>query len=536
MNSCGLPESWRVPTILYTLSLVNFAVAVTSASISTALPVIGNDIGASSIETFWLGTSFYLSSTVFQPLSCLLSDVFGRKTAILTSIAIFAIGSLVSGLSHAFANLIPGRCLQGLGAGSISVLSEVILTDIVPLRARGRWFGIIGIVTTLGFLCGPLIGGAFAELASWRWIFYINLPFAGIGLVLLSVLLQLEAETTPIRARFSNVDFIGIALFIPSTSSFLVAITWGGVLYPWYSWHTLVPLIVGALGLVIFTVYEHYVPPNPFVSPCIYRSISSTVNYFGIFILGMVMWMILYYLPLYYEAVKGYNMIVSGVALFPQTLTVGPVGIAVSIAIAKMGRYRWAVWLGWTLSTMGLGILRLLGVDTAVRQWIFINLPGGVGFGLLTPSIMLAIQASAPAEFLAISVTMVTTLRSFGRAVGVAIGGVIFQNRMRACLDRIPRLADRAPELSHDASALVQVIGAMSDSADRSSLKAAYAQSLADVWLATCCLSAVALISSGFLKSYSMDQDLRTCQPLRGSRHQRRGDNISPQMTKNQVA
>ncbi|KAF7588185.1 hypothetical protein BBP40_006092 [Aspergillus hancockii] len=397
-------------------------------------------------------------------------------------------------------------------------MAEVILTDIIPLRDRGKWYGLMSVLSTIGYITGPLVGGALAQHASWRWIFWITLPFAGVGLILLALFLQLEAESTSLRYRLSKVDYTGIVLFISSLSSFLIPLAWGGVIYPWSSWHTLVPLIFGAAGLIAFMTYEHHVARNPFIPPLIYSNVSSAVSYTGVFLLGLIMWTLLYYLPLYYEAVKGYSSTVAGLAIFPQTLTIGPVGIGVSIVITKLGRYRWALWIGWVVCTTGLGLLYPLGVETRTAQWIFLNVPVGLGIAFLLPSIMLGMQASAPPGLMPMSVTLFGTFRSLGRGVGVAVGGVIFQNRMKVYVRQIPRLADKAAEYSRDASTLVRVIETMAVQDDRTNLRTAYAKSLADVWVVLCSASAVGLITSLFVKGHTLNKEIETRQPLKGAR------------------
>ncbi|KAE8388989.1 major facilitator superfamily domain-containing protein [Aspergillus alliaceus] len=518
MTATSSRTAWRVHIITYTLALVDFAAVLDSTSLSVALPIITRALNGTSIEAFWVGTSFYLSSTVCQPIISLFSDICGRRFAILSSLVILITGSIFGAVSHNFTVLLLGRCLQGCGAGGVSVMADVILTDIIPLRDRGKWYGLMSVLSTIGYITGPLIGGALAQHASWRWIFWITLPFAGVGLILLTLFLQLEAESISLRCRLSNIDYAGIVLFMSSLTSFLIPLAWGGVIYPWTSWHTLVPLIFGAAGLIAFMTYEHHVARNPFIPPLIYSNVSSAINYLGVFLLGLIMWTLLYYLPLYYEAVKGYSTTVAGLAIFPQTLTIGPVGIGVSIAIAKLGRYRWALWTGWVVCTIGLGLLYPLGVETRIAQWIFLNVPVGLGIAFLLPSIMLGMQASAPPELIPMSVTLFGTFRSLGRGVGVTLGGVIFQNRMKVYVRQIPHLADKAAEYSRDASALVRVIEMVAVQDDRVNLRTAYAKSLADVWVALGSASAVGLIASLFVKGHTMNKGIETRQPLKGAR------------------
>lgn len=170
----------------------------------------------------------------------------------------------------------------------------------------------------------------------------------------------------------------------------------GGVSYAWESWRTLVPLIVGLVGLIGFVLYEKYGAREPLIRLSIFQNRTAIVNYLGTIIHGMVLWCLLYYEPLYYEAVKGYSPIIAGVAIFPETFTVAPVSVLTGFLVTLTGRYRWALWSGWVLTTFGLGILYLLDVDTSVVSWVFLNLACGIGMGLLFPSMALPSRRRRP--------------------------------------------------------------------------------------------------------------------------------------------
>jgi hypothetical protein len=347
-----------------------------------------------------------------------------------------------------------------------------------------------------------------------RWIFYINFPFIGVGVVLVIVFLRLNFVPSSLLDKLRRVDYIGSVLFVGSTASFLIPITWGGVIYAWDSWRTLVPLIIGAAGLVVFAVYEYRFAAEPTIPPSIFQNRTSSVSMLGSVLQGLVLWCALYYLPLYFEAVKGYSPILSGIALFPDTFTVAPSAMVTGFLITYTGKYRWAIWLGWALSTIGMGLLCIINVNTSVPGWIFLMLVSGLGLGILFPSLAFAIQSSATPQNLAIAVAMFSFFRAFGQAIGVAIGGVIFQNRMAANLLAYPSLAPMASQYSQDAAGLVQIIKAMPDGTDKDDLRQAYTDSLRIVWAICCAISGIALLTSLLTKSYALDQALTSEQGL----------------------
>lgn len=442
---------------------------------------------------------------------------------ILVALTFFLIGAIVAGVAHGFATLLVGRSIQGIGGGGLIALTEIVVTDLVPMRIRGKWFGIISGMWSLGSVTGPIIGGAFAQEVSWRWIFYINLPIIGVAFIFVPLFLRSNFAPANLALQLRRVDWIGSVLFIASTTSFLIPITWGGVSYAWSSWHTLVPLLLGLLGLTSFILYEARVATEPLIPLTLFQNRTAAVNYLGTIIHGMILWSLLFYLPLYYEAVKSFSPIHAGLALFPQTFTVAPAAIVVGLLVALTGRYRWAIWSGWVFTVAGTGLLYLLDVHTTTVSWIFLNLVPGLGTGMLFSGMAFAIQASATNRDLAFAVAMFSFFRAFGQAMGVAVGGTVFQNTMKKKLLAYPALAPKAEEYSQDAASLVQIIkgftstGAMGGHPGepdvvRAQLVQAYADSLKVVWLTMCGLAAVALVASVATKGLDLNRPLETEQ------------------------
>ncbi|KAJ5834969.1 major facilitator superfamily domain-containing protein [Penicillium robsamsonii] len=505
----------RGTMIFVILAVLTLMAALDGTSISVALPIISKELNGTAIEAFWSGTSFLLSSTVFQPSFASFSNIFGRRSVIMVAIALFLAGAIISGVSKDFTHLLVGRSIQGVGGGGIIALTEVIMTDIVPLRHRGQYFGVFSGMWAIGSVSGPILGGAFSQNVTWRWIFYINFPFIGVGVIMIMVFLKLNMIPSSLIEKLRRIDYIGTVLFVASMTSFLIPLTWGGVSYPWGSWHTLVPFILGFLGLCFFGYYEHHYAVDPVIPPSIFNNRTATVSFIGSTLQGLVLWCTLYYLPLYYEAVKGYSPILSGVALFPETFTVAPSAMAVGIISSKTGRYRWAIWLGWAFSTIGCGLICLIKVNTSVPGWVFLNLVAGLGLGFLFPSLGFAIQASSTNENLATAVAMFSFFRALGQALGVAIGGAIFQNRMYENLLKYPEFTSLASEYSSDSAGLVQIIKGMPNDVHKLHLQEAYTDSLRIVWAVCCGVSAVGLLLSFFTEAYDLNQALVATQGLR---------------------
>ena len=183
-------------------------------------------IHGTAIEAFWSGTSFLLCSTVYQPSFASFSHIFGRKPMIMTAMVIFTVGTIVCAVSQNFTQLLTGRSFQGIGGGGIIALTEIVVTDIVPMRLRGKYFGFIAGAWALGSVSGPIIGGAFAQKVSWRWLFYLNLPIVGVGFICVPIFLRLKFKTEHLAAKLKRVDWLGAFLFVASMTSFLIPVTW----------------------------------------------------------------------------------------------------------------------------------------------------------------------------------------------------------------------------------------------------------------------------------------------------------------------
>jgi hypothetical protein len=212
--------------------------------------------------------------------------------------------------------------------------------------------------------------------------------------------------------------------------------------------------------------------------------------------------------------VKFYSPITSALAVLPETLTVAPAGMAVGIIAGITGRYRWSLWSGWVLTTFGAGILYLLKPETTVAEWIWLNIPIGIGTGMLFPAMALSIQAACTPALNAQAAAFYSFLRTFGQSIGVAISGVIFQNAFRERLLDLPAFADKAYDLSRDATIVVELIKNMEEGPAKDQLVVAYADALRIIWVSMIAFAGFSLILSTTVKAFSLQQEHHTQQAL----------------------
>ena len=391
-------------------------------------------------------------------------------------------------------------------------LTEVVVTDLVPLRVRSKYFAIISASWSIGSVTGPVVGGAFTEKVSWRWMFYINLPFIGIAFVVVPLTLRLKNLPASIATKLHRVDFFGMVLFTASMTSFLVSISWGGVQFDWDAWNTLVPLCVGIGGIVLFILYEAYLAPEPLVPLSIFNNRTSCIAYVAETAQGIIMWCILYYLPLYFEASKSYSPIFAGLGIMPLTVTLAPAAVIMGFVIARTGKYYVANLVGWAIGALGLGLMTLMDPTTATWKWIVFMVFAGIGQGILVQSLRLTIQAASNNQNVASAAALYVFFRCLGQTLGVAIGGVTFQNEVKERLKRFPEFKGHALTLAKDAAALVEAIKQMPDGPPKDDLQIVYADSFRVVCIMLAGISGAMMFACLFIKTYDLNRALETDQ------------------------
>ncbi|KAK3072219.1 hypothetical protein LTR53_007211 [Teratosphaeriaceae sp. CCFEE 6253] len=512
------PPAFKPETRFYlafsALAALSLVVALDGTSISVALPVIAKALDGSATDAFWAGTSFLLSSTVFQPIFAAFSHIFGRKNLTLLAVAFFLAGTLIAGLARDMPMMLVGRSVQGIGGGGITTLTAILITDLVPLRYRGQWIGVLGAMWAVGSVSGPVVGGSLAKPSLWPWIFYLNLPFIAISFLLVWLFIRLKGSSMSLRLKLLRADWVGSVVFAASMTSILIPITWGGVQYDWMSWRVIAPVGFGHCGLIILAYHERFVAQEPIIQYKVFANRTTNIAYLTTALHGMVLWCLLYYQPLYFEAVRGFSPVISGVALFPATFTVAPMAIVPGIVISKFGRYRWAIWGGWALTTLGVGFLCAVDIDTQLVQIVLTDLATGMGLGSLFPALQFQLQSAADAKHLGTSVAMFAFFRGLGQTMGIAIGGNIFQNALTAKLKQQPLFAANAEALAKDATGVVQWLQHEPNGEARTVMRTAFTDSIRIVYIVIAGFALVATVASAFVKHYDMDRALETEQSL----------------------
>ncbi|GAA5985852.1 hypothetical protein JCM11641_005320 [Rhodosporidiobolus odoratus] len=487
-------KSFAFWLIFVSLCCACFLSALDLTAVSTALPQIAADFDTADYS--WIGSAYALTSTALIPWTGGLAAIFGRRAVMLVALVLFALGSALTGAGQSMAMVIGGRSIQGVGGGAILTMTEIVVTDLVPLAERGAYFGILGAVWALASAIGPPIGGALASAGAWRWLFYLNLPLSGLAMALVLLFLDVKAPKTTTKEKLEQMDWVNV-IFVAASTSLILGLTWGGVTYPWSSFRVLVPLLLGIAGIVVFLLLERSFVKYPTVPFEILSHRTSLLGYLTTFLHSVVVMAIIYFLPVYFQADKGASAIQSGVDFFAMSFVIAPFAIFVGISVTVTGHYRTQNAIGWAFIVLGMGLFTLLKWDSSKAMWAGFSVIAAIGLGILYAATNFPVLAPLKPAQQPHAMAFFGFVSAFGQVFGIAIGSTILQNQLAKTLP-----ADFAAQFGEGeiAYAAIPYIKSL-DEPLRTLVRAAFADSLKVIWQ-TC----IGLAGLGLLLSLGIQQ------------------------------
>ena len=492
----------KVLEALSGLLLGMFVSILAATVVSTSLPVIIHDIGGDQAAFTWVVTATLLTTAISTPVWGKLADLFDRKLLIQLALIIFVLATAAAGFSQDPATLIAFRAVQGIGAGGLAALSQVIMADIISPRERGRYMGLFGAVMALGTIGGPLLGGFITDGIGWRWNFYVAIPFAIAALIIL----QLTLDIPKAAKKKARIDYFGIVLLATSVSLLLIWITNAGKSYDWWSVETVLMAGGALLAAIVFVLVEMR-SREPLVPLSMFRNRTYTLAVIASIATGVAMFGTSVFLSQYMQMARGATPTEAGLLTLPMIAGLLIASIAGGQLISRFGHWKPYLIAGGVLLIAGSFLLSTLHYDTdfaLVSLYMFLL---GSGVGMTMQNLVLIVQNTANPTEMGAASSGVAFFRSLGGTIGVSVMGAalaasvtdLFSASKEALTAAIVNLgADGAAVADQLKSGTLPQVSALPDSV-RVIVEDIYAQGIAHSFLIAVPLAVISLIAILFL-------------------------------------
>jgi EmrB/QacA subfamily drug resistance transporter len=413
--------------VLITLAGVLLAMFLSSLDqtvVGTAMPRIITDLGGFTQYT-WVTTAYIITSTIAIPITGKLTDMYGRKWFYIVGLGIFMLGSLLCGFSYSMTQLIFFRGFQGIGAGIMMANAFTVIGDIFPPAERGKYQGLMAGVFGLSSVVGPTLGGYITDTISWHWVFFVNIPL-GVLITVLFIFFFPHLKPDTLKHR---IDYLGISALILAVVPMLLALTWGGVEYPWASAQIIGMFAFSGVMIPVFILFES-LAKEPIIPLSLFKNRIVSISTFIIFITGFGMYGGIIFVPLFFQGVLGQSATNSGTFLTPMMLgLVAGSFISGQLLSRAGGHYRMLGVVGLIIMGVGMFMLSQMSPETTNARAITNIVITGFGLGITMPLYIIAVQNAVPYSVLGTATSSTAFFRSIAGAFGLTIFGTVMNNR-----------------------------------------------------------------------------------------------------------
>jgi EmrB/QacA subfamily drug resistance transporter len=428
MGLRSLPRRQIIITFVGVL-MAMFLASLDQTVVGTAMPRIIADLGGFSHYT-WIATAYIIFSAVTVPIAGRLTDMYGRKFFYIAGLIIFLISSFICGLSNTMTQLIISRGIQGIGAGIMMANAFTVIGDLFPPAERGKYMGFVTGIFGLSAIIGPTLGGFITDTLSWHWVFFINIPF-GMAVIILFILFFPHIRPDNLKHQ---IDFTGVITLILSVVPGMLALSWGGVEYPWGSAQIIGMFAFSAVMLISFILIENHCkePLIPFV---IFKNPIVVISEVVTLFVGFGMFGSIIFVPLFFQGVLGATATASGKFLTPMMLGVVSGSLTSGQLLSRVGgHYKIQGIAGISIMALGMLLLSKMTIETTYVNAVVNIIITGFGLGTTMPLYVIAVQNSIPYNLLGIATTLTAFFRSLGGSLGLAVLGAIMHSRFASDL------------------------------------------------------------------------------------------------------
>lgn len=487
-----------------------FISALNATIIATSIPTICRELDSADGYA-WIGGAYLLGSTASSLIWAKFSDIWGRKPILLCAVTGYFFSSIICALSNSMTMLIVGRALQGIAGGGLLQLVSIVISDLFSMRQRSLYLGLLEITWCVAGGIGPVLGGTFAQHASWRWNFWIVLPPCAIAFVLLIFALDVHNPRTGIIEGLKAVDWAGSLCMLGLLIMLLLGLNFGGVDYPWNSPTVICLIVFGAFMSVFFVFSEKKFARYPLIPLGLFGQWSNVAVLFVGFAQHFALYTGDFYLPFFFQSAKTLSPVASGTLMLPIVLSEALTGLVAGWYVHHTGRYVELMWLGLALMAAGFGSFVHWDANTSVGEMCGTQILAGIGTGMLFSPPMIALQARVPQKDTATATATFSLVRNVATVLAVVTGQTIFQNGMDARTGELTSAGLdgglRKAFAGNSAAASVGLIGEIADAGQRLAVEQAFAGSLRDVWILDACLVAAGFLCCPFIVKSKLSKE-----------------------------
>ncbi|TCJ00691.1 MDR family MFS transporter [Aeromicrobium sp. IC_218] len=498
--------------VLTGLLLGMFVSMLATTVVSSSLPIILADLHGGQTAFTWVVTATLLTTAVSTPIWGKLADLVNRKLLLQLAITIFIVASASAGFAEGAGWLIAMRAVQGIGAGGLGALTQIVMADIVSPRERGRYMGLFGGVMALATVGGPLLGGVVTDAISWRWNFFIAVPLAVVALVMIQRTLHLP----PLPKRVVKIDYVGIVLLAASVSTLLIWVTLVGKDFDWISATSAYMVIGSVLGLAAFVAVEvrHSEPLLPLH---LFRNRTFSWSVVGSLAVGVAMFGTSVFLSQYMQLARGASATQSGLMTIPMMVGLLGASAVIGRRITASGRWKGYLVGGAIALTVGLLAMGSIEYDTPfvlVSVYMFVL---GAGVGIVMQNLVLVVQNDVEPRDLGVASSGVTFFRSVGGTVGVSVLGSILGDKVVTHMgEKRDALGQAIASLGEQGRSVAEALhnGTIPSVSSlpgpvREIVESVYGQSVADIFLYAAPLGLLSLLAVAMLPNKALGTQTR---------------------------